>query len=404
MYFPSDGDLASVRSALLRLQSTYRIDVTSISEGPIVPLKETITPPFSVDECYQMAMSAMNMSDFHHSVMWLEKSRSLLEQMTKQMNESDGNGVVSMEDILRMMAAAQYNGRNQNRAFKITKELLKTDPQNDLYKKDRDFYHKKAAVSKQRLVDELQYPKPVELSQFEKKYEKACRGSGKQSPRLTKYLRCFYTNHHPNIILAPVKTEEVYKNPLVLIFHDLLSATTEVAIFKEISSQKLAFSIDEEQSVDERFNESTKLFNEDFLKEGVIIPWFSESIDVEQKFSSYGAFDVRSSGIGQRYGPHHSMVDTVQNDGNHLATLQVYLSTVEYGGGTVFPLLGINIPAVEGSAVYFHNTYSSGRYTSKMNDYVECPVLLGEQITMTKWYKTHAQKLHRDSKPSKAHP
>ena len=52
--------------------------------------------------------------------------------------------------------------------------------------------------------------------------------------------------------------------------------------------------------------------------------------------------------------------------GERLMTFMVYLSSVEEGGNTAFPLLGVTVPPRQGSALFWHTVTSSGYQDQRM--------------------------------------
>lgn len=69
-------------------------------------------------------------------------------------------------------------------------------------------------------------------------------------------------------------------------------------------------------------------------------------------------------------------------------TARYQLNDVEAGGSTVFPMLGVEVPARRGSALFWFNIRRSGRGDYR-TVHAACPVLLGE-----KWseYKENTDK------------
>src|SRR5882762_3457573 len=82
------------------------------------------------------------------------------------------------------------------------------------------------------------------------------------------------------------------------------------------------------------------------------------------------------------YFPHHDFFGGDKVDmrfGDRIATWMNYLSDVEAGGATVFPLLGVSVWPRKGSALFWHNLLRNGE-GNDLTMHAACPVMIG-----TKW-------------------
>ena len=115
-------------------------------------------------------------------------------------------------------------------------------------------------------------------------------------------------------------------------------------------------------------------------------------------------YQVVNYGLGGRYTPHYDAYGMyerplpeetkfyMQSKGDRIGTFMVYLSSVELGGGTVFPLLGLRSLPVEGDAIFWINTYSDGT-NDVLTKHGGCPVLLGSKWITNKWVGYYDQGL-----------
>jgi prolyl 4-hydroxylase len=95
---------------------------------------------------------------------------------------------------------------------------------------------------------------------------------------------------------------------------------------------------------------------------------------------------------GAEYKPHHDYFDPAQpgaatilaRGGQRLATLIIYLSTPERGGGTVFPDAGLEVAPIKGNAVFF--SYDRPHQATRTL-HGGAPVLAGEKWVATKWLR-----------------
>lgn len=98
--------------------------------------------------------------------------------------------------------------------------------------------------------------------------------------------------------------------------------------------------------------------------------------------------------LGGEYQPHYDYFDPstagglyhYQRGGQRVATFMIYLNTVEEGGETIFPRLGIKIKPEKGKALLFYDVNPSGN-VDPMTLHGGAPVLKGEKWILTRWLR-----------------
>ena len=73
--------------------------------------------------------------------------------------------------------------------------------------------------------------------------------------------------------------------------------------------------------------------------------------------------------------------------GPRLMTFMIYLTSVDIGGRTIFPQIGIANKPVKGSALLWFNTGSRNNPDSRI-DHMGCPVIHGNKWIANKWIKS----------------
>ncbi|WP_338846521.1 2OG-Fe(II) oxygenase [Massilia sp. W12] len=98
--------------------------------------------------------------------------------------------------------------------------------------------------------------------------------------------------------------------------------------------------------------------------------------------------------VGHEYRAHFDWFDPeqsgprkhLQHGGQRYATIVMYLSDVEKGGGTSFPAIGLQTPPAKGSAVFFCNVDAFG-VPDKLTLHAGMPVMGGTKLIATKWLR-----------------
>jgi prolyl 4-hydroxylase len=101
--------------------------------------------------------------------------------------------------------------------------------------------------------------------------------------------------------------------------------------------------------------------------------------------------------IGAEYRPHYDYFpesqpgskEFLEQGGQRVATLIMYLNDVEAGGETIFPELNLSVSPKKGSALYFSYTNSLGQLDEKTL-HGGAPVVKGEKWIATKWIRKNS--------------
>ena len=80
-----------------------------------------------------------------------------------------------------------------------------------------------------------------------------------------------------------------------------------------------------------------------------------------------------------------------QDGGQRLFSAMVYLNTVEAGGGTGFPELGLSVEPVPGRLLIFANTLAGSRDVTNLSIHAGEPVTAGEKWSVITWWRERAR-------------
>ncbi|KAI1292184.1 Prolyl 4-hydroxylase subunit alpha-2 [Halotydeus destructor] len=412
--FPSVEDLNGAAAALLRLQDTYKLDTSSLARGEI-PLREpnessTMSIELTAGDCFELGKHSYNNNDHYHTVLWMQ------EALDRVFAEDAKTADVS--DILEYLAFSTYSEGNIRHALKLTNDLLELLPNHERALGNKVYYDdmiKKQTESKLRgdegnkvPIDETVIEKlktsPREETERET-YEALCRGEKRISARTESTLFCFYHEvKSPFMKLMRIKVEEAFKKPHILVFYDVMS-NSEIDVVKTLASPKLKratvqnYKTGDLETAQYRISKSAWLRNEEHEIVNRISQRVEDIIDLEVDTAE--ELQVVNYGIGGHYEPHYDFARREEKNafkslgtGNRIATWLNYMTDVEAGGATVFPMLGVTIWPKKGSAAFWYNLHRSGE-GDLLTRHAACPVLVGSKWVSNKWFHESGQEFRR---------
>ncbi|CAM4773713.1 unnamed protein product [Rotaria magnacalcarata] len=422
--FPTFEDYTGSAIGLMRLQDTYELNTSQLANGELS--SKFKSKRLSALECYDLGRVAYTNGDFYHTLMWMQEA---LDHLDTETNHTSINKI----DILDHLAYATSQQGNVEHALAITKEILTIAPDHFRAQNNKVYYENiiknRTLTNKQRrdAIDKsnstnlklIQTTSSDESYKINNKrsddyfdeqesYEHLCRQNGTRlHPTYQSKLFCRYRhNNHPYLILQPVKEEQLLHQPAILFYHDIIS-DSDIEKIKSLALPKLQravvrdFTTDTFQPVDYRIFSyfSAWLRNED----SPVIARLSRLIEAITNLSMITAEDLQIAnyGVGGHYEPHFDFSRRREKDplsrlsaGNRIATWLTYMSDVEEGGATVFPLAGGHLKPKKGGAAFWYNLYASGEgdYNTR---HAACPVLIGNKWVANKWIHERGQEFRR---------
>ncbi|EDW24627.1 GL24244 [Drosophila persimilis] len=199
-------------------------------------------------------------------------------------------------------------------------------------------------------------------------------------------LRCHYSAEGSAFLrLAPLRMELLSRDPLVALYHEVVSA----------AEQRHLMLLSESQLQRQRGHQYDKIRT--FASASVAANATPTVEQLHRRLEDITGLDLAESeplrilnyGIGGQYYIH---VDCEQPQTHvepypkeyRLATVLLYLSDVRLGGFTSFPALGLGIRPNRGSALVWHNANNAGNCDYRAL-HAACPVLLGTRWVASKW-------------------
>ncbi|XP_070553569.1 prolyl 4-hydroxylase subunit alpha-2-like [Ptychodera flava] len=393
-FLPNDTDFIGACRAIARLQSTYKISAKAMADGALPGEIHKDHGGLSVDDCFFIGQEAFNDNDDYFCVIWMEEGLRRYRQ---------GYPIMPWEDVketimIEFQAYCYFRAGLYHKAVKYTSELLALDPENVHGLHNKATFGEALSKSNRTLEEEPRYPPTDE----DERYHENCRGEFNPSNVVhPQELICRYVSDHPLIRLLRIGEEVLNVNPRIVMFRRLLD-DNETNIMKKLALPYLSISriVGAEKTfgvvIQDRVSNTAWLSDEDYPD--TIIPKLTKRLELVTGLSADDAepYQVLNYGIGGHYKPHldADSYSTSRAVNERVATLLIYLSDVEYGGGTVFVKHGVRANPKKGDAAFWYNMNKSGQIDFSM-EHGACPVLLGEKWIINKWFNYNGQISHR---------
>jgi len=409
--WPKDEDLSGAAAGLTRLQDTYRLDTSSLAKG--ILNGQYFGPELDASDCFEVGRQMYNNGDYFHTNIWMDEAMKVYQRETEK--------TVPKTDILEYMAFSAYMTGNIRKALKLTEEMLELEPEHPRgpgnLRYYRDTLAEKGATMQKRGEDGLgdadetvnilkeQRRREGELDEERVNYEKLCRGEEFIEESIRSRLMCRYTTgKHPFLILGPVKEEEVYLQPRIVLYHGLIS-DAEIDTIKELATPRFKratvqnYKTGELETAHYRISKTAWLKDHEHPHIANIYSKANQLTGLNMETSE--ELQVSNYGIGGHYEPHYDFARREEKNafaslgtGNRIATLLMYESNVELGGGTVFPRLGIALKPVKGTVAFWYNLHANGE-GDDLTRHAACPVLAGNKWVSNFWIHERGQEFTR---------
>ena len=398
--FPNETDIQGSAEAIMRLQHTYKLNTHLLALGYVKGFQSTQS--LTSDDCYLIGRTAYLKQDFYHCNLWM---REVL------LRKEDTYISFTLFEVLDHLSFCAARLGNTMYAYELTYQMIQLNPTNDRIV--NNYHHFRNLLSRNRKGDDetgegLSRNAPLDRRDFFNVYEALCRKNktNQQLPKsIEKKLKCYYWTNHgdPQLILNPLKMEELYHSPHIVRFYDFVNEE-EIAEIMRLAKPRLKRATiknpftGELETAQYRISKSTWLDN----KDGTYISKVNQRISYATGLSMESAEDlqVANYGVGGQYEPHWDFAregDPGQFNpkvGNRIATMLIYLTDVPLGGYTVFLQPEIASQPIKGSAVFWYNLYPNGKGDLRTR-HAACPVLGGIKWVSNKWIHERDQEFIR---------
>ncbi|XP_054712442.1 prolyl 4-hydroxylase subunit alpha-1-like isoform X2 [Uloborus diversus] len=397
---PGKEDLQGAALALVRLQDTYKLNMTDVARGNILGVPQGTS--LTARDLLFLGKQSFNAGYYAHAIRWLD------EAMTKARLE--GNTTAGVTEILAFQASAVDM---HDKLFERT-DIDVSDYDTFGYPLNGTLSAHRAALASTRTRKTVKLGNGVSVHDEQLNYMALCRGETLLNPVQESKLKCYHeTRKHPFFLLQPLRVEVRSLEPLVVQFHNLLTEG-QTDLLRQIAEPKLARSMVQADKGSEvvsvsRTSQNAWVGPKDHPLMARVYKLVESvtglSTDVDEGHAEI--VQIANYGMGGHYTPHfdYLLVDKEPEEiqyvhpkeldaGDRTATLMFYLSDVTRGGATVFPKAGGSVWPKQGSAVFWYNLKKSGG-PDTLTLHGACPVAIGSKWVANFWIREKGQIFRR---------
>ncbi|XP_034484473.1 prolyl 4-hydroxylase subunit alpha-3 [Drosophila innubila] len=217
-----------------------------------------------------------------------------------------------------------------------------------------------------------------------------CRGLGEES--VSSSLKCSYnTISSPFLRLAPLKLEQLSLDPQIVLYHDVIYKQ-EIADILRLTKpyfRRALVGSDVARSDVRRGSMRVGLAQNASLSIERLNRRLKDMSGFELSFNK--ELEVINYGIGGQYYMHYKCrfelnKQAYLENNNRIATVLLYLTDVQLGGFTSFPLLNMGVQPKKGAALMWHNVNNAAESDKRML-HAACPVLQGNRWVAAQWFE-----------------
>lgn len=327
------------------------------------------------NDCFELGRQSYLNKDFYHTLLWMNEAMQRLHNDTAKTTTT-----TTKADILEYLAFAvfkqgEFGLSAQNRrpspstishrvlfagnirsALDMTNELLQLSPNHERAAGNKMYYERelarKSTESTDRKLrgddgsDELEKSVVQTTNPFGRNvldtperqlYESLCRNEVAPDLQLQAQLHCRYvTNTSPFLKIAPLKLEEAFLDPYIVIYHEVMS-DNEIELIKQLAKPRFRRATVQNHKTGElevanyRISKSAWLKNEEHKFVEDIARRVEDMTGLTT--STAEELQVVNYGIGGHYEPHFDFARKEEKNafkslgtGNRIATVLFYVS------------------------------------------------------------------------------
>ncbi|XP_017000435.2 prolyl 4-hydroxylase subunit alpha-1-like isoform X1 [Drosophila takahashii] len=388
---PTQTDLWEACTGVIRIQSTYNLDIAAFVKGKING--KQYNSSMSCADILAVGKHLVKEKKTKEAIQWLQE---VPHRLQKDVLVIPKHLAIEKEEVLKLLVETHLKEKCYTETLDLLDDSLELKPQDAAFMRLR----KQATALKTNQANHTLEENKQKKVPIVDNYTLSCRGKINKPNR----LKCFYNfTTTPFLRLAPLKMEEIGLNPYVLLYHEVLSAREiSMLISKATKNMKIA-RIHNRNPKNKNKGRTAKAY------------WFIRKNNeltrrITRRIQDMTGFDLTDSeefqvinyGIGGHYLTHSDYFNFASSNytekinrqgkvlGDRIATVLFYLTDVEQGGATAFPTVGYSVYPRAGTAIFWHNLDTNGN-GDILTRHAACPVIVGSKWVMTEWIRERRQ-------------
>ncbi|KAH8248745.1 hypothetical protein KR032_002902 [Drosophila birchii] len=371
---PTAEDLQEASMGIYRIEQVYNLNSTDISKGLVAG--QQLETRMCASDCLALADYMFNKSEYRRAAQWYRLALHNIKEPTNsialQIYKPNREELRKMFVISRLHEGKHGIGLNFV-YFSLISPLFAGNLNNI-----NDYL--------EEAIQDPEIPLPhLKSIPTATAIERGCRGEFPPRPRLV----CRYNfTTTPFMRIAPLKEEEISKDPLMWLYHDVLY-DSEIAHFINLTSNDLI------QGYTDNYTTPTnpqrvfqvRVTDDDGGKVDTAL--VNRMTDISGlAMGNVSSLARANYGLGG-YFPEHSdyrdprIYPEVMEEGDRLITFVFYATDVPLGGATIFPAANLTIQPKKGSALFWYNLHNNWE-PNPLTRHAVCPVILGNRWILTK--------------------
>ncbi|CAL4083493.1 unnamed protein product, partial [Meganyctiphanes norvegica] len=367
-------------------QETFGLEIDDLVEGKIKD-KQAVSA-LSADDCFRLGQQSFNNLEFELAEKWYNKGLSLLERSKPLSYENQKKmekirKTQKQRSMMQKMVTHLAQSSDEKTLDQFSGLGIPTSFQKKIYSDKKEFEQIDG-------IDDL--------------YRRLCRGEKVQPPEAYIGMKCGYVFGNTGYRkMMPFKAELIWAEPVVVIYHDVLT-DREADHMKALTQDNLvttkvhSFTTHQARESLARIGKTAWIKLDQTPEVAHVMRRIEDMTGLTTKTAE--ELHVLNYGIGGHYDAHVDFFDLQMKKldknphlGDRIATALFYLNDVEAGGSTVFPTLGLEIPARKGNALFWFNLKRNGDGDYR-TVHASCPVLLGEKWITNLWLHEYGQEFN----------